>query len=78
MNFDDWAARNLSKKSLKNENKLDSTSIFDTNFNAEKLASRRIERSLFLKLKNNQDELTNFYNYRYDKKSGVRIDPRTL
>jgi len=52
-NFEDWTRRNLSNKSLKFMDDLSQRSVFDTNFNAIQLATRRIERSLFLKLRNN-------------------------
>lgn len=42
------------------------------------MATRRIERSLFLKLKHNEEELTNVYKYRVNKQSAGRIDPRNL
>ena len=50
-------------------------SLFDTNFNAGSLAARRKERGMFLKLKHNEDQLTNFYKHRYNSKSSVRLDP---
>ena len=77
-NFDNWAKTNLSKKIMSAGKLGGNNALFDTNFNAQNLASRRIERSLFIKLKNNEDQLTNFYKHRYNSKSNVRLDPNGL
>ena len=45
--------------------------MFDTNFNAEKMANRRIERSLFIKLNSNESDLNDLSSYRR-----VNVDPR--
>lgn len=75
-NFREWTQQVLSNKSLKFRDQLQGQSLFDTNFNANQMASRRIERSLFIKLNSNSDELSNVYQYRYDHKGQGRIDPR--
>ena len=46
------------------------SSIFDTNFNAASMATRRYERSRFLKM-NRVEQSTNFYKNRYNPKSSL-------
>lgn len=72
-NFDEWIKSHNSSKQLKSLDRLSVKSHFDTNFNADQLATRRIERSVFLKFKHNEEELTNVYKYR-----AGRVDPRNL
>lgn len=71
----------MSNKDLKFRNNLVKANLFDTNFNADKMASRRIERTLHIKLKNNAEELSKAYEYRnkaMKKQATARIDPRHL
>ena len=61
MNFDKWTKNHLNKLSLKLRNDLPASNSFDTNFNAEMMSARRIERNLHLKLGNVADELEKVY-----------------
>ena len=45
--------------------------MFDTNFNAEKMASRRIERRLFIKLNSNESDLNDL-----NVSRRAHLDPR--
>ena len=55
-NFDDWAQNNLNKAKLSRKHgSSGSMNVFDTNFNASQLASRRLERTLFIKMHKNED-----------------------
>ena len=71
--FDSWTQQKLDFNQVRNQEDL-GTDVFETNFNANTLANRRIERSLFLRLGNSEDQLTNFYKHRYNTKSNIRLN----